>query len=148
MQGVAPTLIYPVPSGGDHPFLRLIIRSIRDYYPLWQVRVFQPRPSLGRWPISTPALAGLSNHSLPLSFLNLLWPSRTTWTLPPAPCNRTICNPNYISNGVWYRTRTRWQWGTGNYVCVRHDFYWGHLWWIGVVSILKLYYRITAYIQW
>jgi hypothetical protein len=34
MQGVAPTLLYPVPS---HGLISKIIRSVRDYYPLWQV---------------------------------------------------------------------------------------------------------------
>lgn len=38
-KGIAPTLIYPVPSGDSHPILGNIIHSIRDYYPLWQVRM-------------------------------------------------------------------------------------------------------------
>lgn len=38
-QGVAPTLLYPVPSPERYPFLSKIIHSVRDYYPLWQVRL-------------------------------------------------------------------------------------------------------------
>ncbi|KAF8635649.1 hypothetical protein AX15_000282 [Amanita polypyramis BW_CC] len=38
-QGVAPTLLYPVPSSDKYPLLSKIIHSTRDYYPLWQVRI-------------------------------------------------------------------------------------------------------------
>lgn len=34
IQGIAPTLLFPVPS---HGLLSKIIHSTRDYYPLWQV---------------------------------------------------------------------------------------------------------------
>ncbi|KAL0946243.1 hypothetical protein HGRIS_012500 [Hohenbuehelia grisea] len=36
-QGIAPTLLYPVPSPQKYWLLSKIIHSIRDYYPLWQV---------------------------------------------------------------------------------------------------------------
>ncbi|THH28989.1 hypothetical protein EUX98_g5197 [Antrodiella citrinella] len=36
-QGVAPTLLYPVPSPEKNWFLSHIIHSVRDYYPLWQL---------------------------------------------------------------------------------------------------------------
>ncbi|KAF9022195.1 batten's disease protein Cln3 [Hymenopellis radicata] len=36
-QGIAPTLLYPVPSPDQHSFLSKVIQSVRDYYPLWQV---------------------------------------------------------------------------------------------------------------
>ncbi|OJA19793.1 hypothetical protein AZE42_05618 [Rhizopogon vesiculosus] len=46
-QGVAPTLLYPVPS---HGLISKIIHSIRDYYPLWQlvyqITVFLSRSTL------------------------------------------------------------------------------------------------------
>jgi len=35
-QGISPTLLYPVPSPEEHPIIALLIKSIRDYYPLWQ----------------------------------------------------------------------------------------------------------------
>ena len=38
LQGIAPTLVYPVPSPERYWLLSKIIKSIRDYYPLWQVR--------------------------------------------------------------------------------------------------------------
>ncbi len=36
-QGIAPTLVYPVPSPDKYWLISKIIHSIRDYYPLWQV---------------------------------------------------------------------------------------------------------------
>jgi len=36
-QGISPTLLYPVPSAEDHPWISKVIHSVRDYYPLWQV---------------------------------------------------------------------------------------------------------------
>ncbi|ETW77378.1 small molecule transporter [Heterobasidion irregulare TC 32-1] len=50
-QGIAPTLIYPVPSGDSHSVLGNIIHSIRDYYPLWQL-VYQTTVFLSRSTIS------------------------------------------------------------------------------------------------
>ena len=38
-QGIAPTLLYPVPNAKDHSVLSKFIHTIRDYYPLWQVCV-------------------------------------------------------------------------------------------------------------
>ncbi|KAJ7614625.1 batten's disease protein Cln3 [Mycena polygramma] len=50
-QGIAPTLLYPVPSQEQHPFLSKIIHSVRDYYPLWQL-VYQTTVFLSRSSIS------------------------------------------------------------------------------------------------
>ena len=36
-QGVAPTLLYPVPSPEKHHLLSLVIKTLRDYYPLYQL---------------------------------------------------------------------------------------------------------------
>ncbi|KAG8875582.1 battenin CLN3 protein [Tulasnella sp. 331] len=36
-QGIAPTLIYPVPDASQHWLIGHIIHSLRDYYPLWQL---------------------------------------------------------------------------------------------------------------
>ncbi|KAG2098887.1 batten's disease protein Cln3 [Suillus cothurnatus] len=47
-QGVAPTLLYPVPS---HGLISKIIRSVRDYYPLWQL-VYQTTVFFSRSSIS------------------------------------------------------------------------------------------------
>ncbi|KAJ6591212.1 batten's disease protein Cln3 [Mycena vulgaris] len=49
-QGIAPTLLYPVPSQ-EHTFLSKIIHSVRDYYPLWQL-VYQTTVFLSRSSIS------------------------------------------------------------------------------------------------
>jgi battenin len=50
-QGIAPTLLYPVPSAEKHPFLSRIIHSVRDYYPLWQL-VYQTTVFFSRSSIS------------------------------------------------------------------------------------------------
>ncbi|KAJ6618758.1 batten's disease protein Cln3 [Mycena sp. CBHHK59/15] len=50
-QGIAPTLLYPVPSPEEHAFLSKIIHSVRDYYPLWQL-VYQTTVFLSRSSIS------------------------------------------------------------------------------------------------
>ncbi|KAI0765947.1 batten's disease protein Cln3 [Trametes elegans] len=56
-QGISPTLVYPVPSRESHWFMSLLIHSIRDYYPLWQL-VYQSTVFLSRSSISLglPAL--------------------------------------------------------------------------------------------
>jgi len=50
-QGIAPTLLYPVPTPEAHPIVSKIIHSIRDYYPLWQL-VYQSAVFLSRSSIS------------------------------------------------------------------------------------------------
>ena len=42
-QGIAPTLIFPVPSSAEHPIMSIIIHSIKDYYPLWQASMRRAR---------------------------------------------------------------------------------------------------------
>ncbi|KXN84016.1 Protein BTN1 [Leucoagaricus sp. SymC.cos] len=56
-QGIAPTLLYPVPSPDEHWLLSKIIHSVRDYYPFWQL-VYQATVFLSRSSISLgfPAL--------------------------------------------------------------------------------------------
>ncbi|QRW13447.1 batten disease protein CLN3 [Ceratobasidium sp. AG-Ba] len=56
-QGISPTLVYPVPAVKDHPILGGIIKSTRDYYPLWQL-IYQAFVFLSRSSISLgmPAL--------------------------------------------------------------------------------------------
>ncbi|KAJ7093914.1 batten's disease protein Cln3 [Mycena belliarum] len=66
-QGIAPTLLYPVPSQGDHPFLSKIIHSVRDYYPLWQL-VYQTTVFLSRSSISI-GIPPLPARFLPLPAL-------------------------------------------------------------------------------
>ncbi|KAI6115303.1 batten's disease protein Cln3 [Pisolithus croceorrhizus] len=50
-QGIAPTLLYPVPSPERYDFLSKIIHSVRDYYPLWQL-VYQITVFISRSTIS------------------------------------------------------------------------------------------------
>ncbi|KAF9450791.1 batten's disease protein Cln3 [Macrolepiota fuliginosa MF-IS2] len=63
-QGVAPTLLYPVPSPDEHWLLSKIIQSVRDYYPLWQL-VYQATVFLSRSSISF-GLPALPTRLLPL----------------------------------------------------------------------------------
>ncbi|KAG7442878.1 batten's disease protein Cln3 [Guyanagaster necrorhizus] len=50
-QGIAPTLLYPVPSPDKYTVLSKIIHSVRDYYPLWQL-VYQTTVFFSRSSIS------------------------------------------------------------------------------------------------
>ncbi|KAF7762224.1 hypothetical protein Agabi119p4_8817 [Agaricus bisporus var. burnettii] len=63
-QGIAPTLLYPVPSPEDHWFLSKIIHSVRDYYPFWQL-VYQASVFLSRSSI-TLGLPAIPTNLLPL----------------------------------------------------------------------------------
>ncbi|KAF8323899.1 batten's disease protein Cln3 [Clavulina sp. PMI_390] len=57
-QGISPTLLFPVPDAQEHRILHLIIKSLRDYYPFWQL-VYQSFVFLSRSSISlgVPPLA-------------------------------------------------------------------------------------------
>ncbi|KAF4579553.1 Protein BTN [Pleurotus pulmonarius] len=63
-QGIAPTLLYPVPPAEKYWLLSKIIHSIRDYYPLWQL-VYQSTVFLSRSSISM-GLPPLPQRLLPL----------------------------------------------------------------------------------
>jgi len=63
-QGIAPTLVYPVPSPEEHWLMSKIIHSIRDYYPLWQL-VYQTTVFLSRSSISV-GIPPLPARLLPL----------------------------------------------------------------------------------
>ncbi|KAH7337633.1 batten's disease protein Cln3 [Rhizoctonia solani] len=63
-QGISPTLVYPVPDVKEHPVLGGIIKSLRDYYPLWQL-IYQAFVFLSRSSISL-GLPVLPNALLPV----------------------------------------------------------------------------------
>ncbi|GAW10360.1 batten s disease protein Cln3 [Lentinula edodes] len=63
-QGVAPTLLYPVPSPDRYWLLSKIIHTIRDYYPLWQL-IYQTTVFLSRSSISI-GIPPLPPNLLPL----------------------------------------------------------------------------------
>ncbi|KAI0823514.1 batten's disease protein Cln3 [Trametes gibbosa] len=63
-QGISPTLVYPVPTRETHWAMSLLIHSIRDYYPLWQL-VYQSTVFLSRSSISL-GLPPLPRQLLPL----------------------------------------------------------------------------------
>ncbi|KAH9956927.1 batten's disease protein Cln3 [Russula dissimulans] len=63
-QGVAPTLIYPVPTLESSPVFGHIVHSIRDYYPLWQL-VYQSTVFLSRSSLSI-GLPALPTRAIPI----------------------------------------------------------------------------------
>ncbi|KAH9848813.1 batten's disease protein Cln3 [Lenzites betulinus] len=63
-QGISPTLVYPVPTRETHWIMSLLIHSMRDYYPLWQL-VYQSTVFLSRSSISL-GLPPLPGRLLPL----------------------------------------------------------------------------------
>ncbi|KIK61333.1 hypothetical protein GYMLUDRAFT_580351 [Collybiopsis luxurians FD-317 M1] len=63
-QGIAPTLLYPIPPPEKYWLLSKIIHSVRDYYPLWQL-VYQTTVFLSRSSISI-GLPPLPPRLLPL----------------------------------------------------------------------------------
>ncbi|KAL8279937.1 hypothetical protein RQP46_007787 [Phenoliferia psychrophenolica] len=66
--GVAPTLLFPVPSPADSPVLAMIIHSLRDYYPLWQL-VYQTFVFFSRSSLSIFRLPPLPRALIPLPTL-------------------------------------------------------------------------------
>ncbi|KAF8688529.1 Batten's disease protein Cln3, partial [Rhizoctonia solani] len=63
-QGISPTLVYPVPGVKEHPVLGRIVKTLRDYYPLWQL-IYQAFVFLSRSSISL-GLPALPTALLPL----------------------------------------------------------------------------------
>ncbi|GAA5911345.1 hypothetical protein JCM6882_002352 [Rhodosporidiobolus microsporus] len=66
--GVAPTLLYEVPTKESAPVLHLAIKSLRDYYPLWQL-LYQTFVFLSRSSLSVFHLPPLPLRLLPLPTL-------------------------------------------------------------------------------
>lgn len=62
-QGVAPTLIYPLPTASTHPLLSLVIKKLTDYYPLYQL-FYQTFVFLSRSSISIFKLPAIPKHLL------------------------------------------------------------------------------------
>ncbi|BGO97358.1 battenin CLN3 protein [Rhodotorula toruloides] len=76
--GVAPTLLYKVPTKEDAPVLALVIKSLRDYYPLWQL-LYQTFVFVSRSSISILHIPPLPLRLLPLpTALQLVILSLTT----------------------------------------------------------------------
>ena len=102
-QGVAPTLIYPIPTLESSPVLGHIIHSIRDYYPLWQVCNFHPCCL----PFSIRCLACVSKHSISLSLISFHWVTSSSNTRNSSTLIYTRASSNYtrlrISVGIFPR---------------------------------------------
>ncbi|BGP29650.1 battenin CLN3 protein [Rhodotorula toruloides] len=63
--GIAPTLLYKVPTKEDAPVLALVINSLRDFYPLWQL-LYQTFVFVSRSSISILHIPPLPLRLLPL----------------------------------------------------------------------------------
>ncbi|GAA5976819.1 hypothetical protein JCM5350_007257 [Sporobolomyces pararoseus] len=63
--GVAPTLLYQIPDPHDSPVLSLMIKNLRDYYPLWQL-LYQTFVFISRSSLSILHLPPLPISLLPL----------------------------------------------------------------------------------
>lgn len=97
-QGVAPTLVYPVPSPDKNWLISKIIHSIRDYYPLWQVRrhdILYPRSK----PIYL-AIARLPINGLPVSIINLAGLSAFTFEAAQSTSLCAGCRPHHLGHRV------------------------------------------------
>ncbi|KAM0751550.1 batten's disease protein Cln3 [Meredithblackwellia eburnea MCA 4105] len=66
--GVAPTLLFPVPSPKRNPILSMMIKSLRDYYPLWQL-VYQTFVFISRSSLSIFKLPPLPRAMIPFPTL-------------------------------------------------------------------------------
>lgn len=62
-QGIAPTLLYPVPSPSKHLLLSWMIKSLRDYYPLYQL-TYQAFVFLSRSSVSILRIPPISKQLL------------------------------------------------------------------------------------
>ncbi|GAA5943219.1 amino acid transporter YHC3 [Sporobolomyces koalae] len=77
--GVAPTLLYPVPSPSKSPVLSLAIHSLRDYYPLYQL-LYQTFVFVSRSSLSILHLPPLPLALLPVpTIFQLVILALTTW---------------------------------------------------------------------
>ncbi|GAA5842065.1 hypothetical protein JCM5353_003491 [Sporobolomyces roseus] len=66
--GVAPTLLYEIPNPQESPVLSLMIKNLRDYYPLWQL-LYQTFVFISRSSLSIFHLPPLPLSLLPLPTL-------------------------------------------------------------------------------
>ena len=70
MQGISPTLLYPVPTREESWLLSKIIHSVRDYYPLWQVCfLFLLMPTYLN--LSNPQTARIPKYRVHVPFVDL-----------------------------------------------------------------------------
>ncbi|GAA5854004.1 hypothetical protein JCM9279_003759 [Rhodotorula babjevae] len=76
--GVAPTLLYEVPTSESAPVLALMIKSLRDYYPLWAL-LYQTFVFISRSSLSILRLQPLPLALLPLPTILQLFVLLTTF---------------------------------------------------------------------
>ena len=128
-QGVAPTLLYPVPSPNDSPILSAVIKSLRDYYPLWQVCVNALRSITILFIFFA---ARLPNIRIYIPILDLYRFTGTTQEVPTPSSYSTVIHPSDLNPGIFYRPL--WI----HRFCSSHsllsDQYGRVVWWLSVVS--------------
>ena len=82
MQGISPTLLYPVPTREESWLLSKIIHSVRDYYPLWQVMLLLFLLLF----YSTSPTARIPKHRVHVPIIDFCWASCARETLDQSPC--------------------------------------------------------------
>ena len=85
-QGIAPTLVYPVSGPDQHWLMSKIIKSIRDYYPLWQVRHFT-LPTYNTFGADLAHAARIPDDCVPFPFVHHSRP-------PPVARQTALCPSN------------------------------------------------------
>lgn len=129
-QGIAPTLIYPIPTPDTSPVFGRIIHSIRDYYPLWQVCNLFPC-----WlSFSIRCLACIPKHSISLSLISFHWVTSSSNTRN----SNTLIHSRAPFNYTCVRISIRiFSWILGSWSCVSLHMHWGNMRGACIVSILS-----------
>ena len=90
-QGVAPTLVYPVPPPEKYWILSKIIHSIRDYYPLWQVGM--RRAHMSDYLTATSFAACLPDNCILVSVVYLFGTATSPLSAAQSACHRPGGDP-------------------------------------------------------
>ncbi|GAA6061190.1 hypothetical protein JCM10212_002403 [Sporobolomyces blumeae] len=118
--GVAPTLLYEVPRPEESPVLALMIKNLRDYYPLWQL-LYQTFVFVSRSSLSILHLPPLPIALLPLPtllqlcilfltmaeattsvFVRLFGEAGATWVTAGLVCAEGLCGgAAYVNCYYW-----------------------------------------------
>lgn len=83
--GIAPTLLYPIPSPESHTLFSMVFKSLRDYYPFWQLTyqtfVFFSRSSMAifRLPALPKRFISLPSMLQVVIFITVLLESSTSF---------------------------------------------------------------------
>lgn len=142
-QGISPTLLYPVPSPEKDWLLSKVIHSLRDYYPLWQVK-----KSFSCFPFFAVSIvlflplhpAGLSVYGFSFPLFDFSRFATYTPTTPPVALYNSILHPITIGIRICQGPPWSWWWiewsqrRTLHLVGFLFDLFRRNLWRVGIVS--------------